>query len=216
MDFERAEQPLTLAPRIYAVLVAILLCLGAVPFFFWLADQRLMPWADEARWLELRRHPTGDASGITPADRIELRRTMCFGTCPVYTLVLFASGRVEYHGEMFVCAVGAHTAQVDAGAATQLIADFAASGYFDLTWRPGDFVSDSATVHTQLTVGTRSRTIEHYLGDQGAPRFLNDMERSIDDVAGTQRWLAKREGHKPYCLTADGKRADWPRARMPD
>ena len=205
MGIERDEQPVTLEPRIYALLVAFLLCIGAVPFFFWLAEQRLIPWADEVRWLELRRQPAGETPAVEATDRIELRRSMCYGTCPVYTLVLFASGHVEYSGEMFVCAAGSHTAQVDARAASDLIADIAASGYFDLTWTPGDLWTDAPTVHTRLTVGTRSRAIEHYHGDQGAPRVLKDMERSIDEIAGTQRWLAKRDGYERFCLTADGK-----------
>lgn len=146
-------------------------------------------------------------------DRIQLQRKLCFGPCPVYKLVLFASGRVEFTGEMFVCAVGRHVAQVDERAATELIADFSASGYFDLAWRPGDYVSDAPTVITQLDIGARSRAIEHDHGDQGAPRVLDDMERSIDEVAGTARWLAKRDGYKPYCLTPDGRRTHWLRSQ---
>jgi hypothetical protein len=205
MDFEREDQPLALAPRVYATLVALLLCLGAVPFFFWLGEQRLVPWADEARWLELRQS-NAIAPGISATDRIDIRRSSCFGSCPQYSLTLFASGRVEFTGEMYVCALGRHIAQVDAEAATQLIADLAASGYFDLTWKPGEIWSDAPSANTRLTVGSRSRGIDHYHGDEGAPRLLDDMERSIDEVAGTARWLAKLDGYKRYCLTADGKR----------
>ena len=67
-------------------------------------------------------------------------------------------------------------------------------------------MSDSPTVHTRLTVGARSRGIEHYHGDLDAPRVLLDMERAIDEIAGTGQWLPKRDGYNRYCLTADGKR----------
>jgi hypothetical protein len=206
MNLEEDEQPVTLSPLVYAALVSFLLCAAAVPFFYWLADQRMLPWANEARWQELRRNPLAPTRDLASTDRIELRRVMCFGHCPVYDLVLFASGRVEYHGKGFVCEIGRRDAQIDARAASKLIADFVDSGYFELEWKPGDQVSDSPTVHTRLTVGARSRGIEHYHGDLDAPRVLLDMERAIDEIAGTARWLPKLDGRNRYCLTADDKR----------
>jgi hypothetical protein len=143
-----------------------------------------------------------------------MHRSICLGLCPQYDLVLFASGRVEFTGDMFVCVVGRHTAQVDSRAATKLIADFANSGYFELRWKIGELWTDAPTVRTRLILGTQSRTLEHYHGDMGAPRVLHEMERSIDEVAGTARWLAKGDASDHYCLTPEGKRTRW--LRSPD
>lgn len=39
---------------------------------------------------------------------IKLRRTMCYGTCPVYSVVVDKEGDVNYNGEMFVYKNGEH------------------------------------------------------------------------------------------------------------
>lgn len=36
-------------------------------------------------------------------DYIRLKRTMCYGTCPVYNVTVDKEGNVKYEGEMFVC-----------------------------------------------------------------------------------------------------------------
>jgi uncharacterized protein DUF6438 len=40
--------------------------------------------------------------GPAKASWISVRRTECYGFCPVFTLRLFADGRVEYEGKRFV------------------------------------------------------------------------------------------------------------------
>lgn len=37
---------------------------------------------------------------------IEIEKTMCFGTCPVYKAKIYNNGRVEYEGEQFVDVIG--------------------------------------------------------------------------------------------------------------
>src|SRR5690349_20101373 len=68
-----------------------------------------------------------------PADAlIELRRTPCFGTCPVYTVSIRAAGRVTYVGEKFVRVVGRQTARVDPSVVAKLLARADSLRFFDL------------------------------------------------------------------------------------
>jgi hypothetical protein len=119
---------------------------------------------------------------------------------------LFASGRVEYDGQEFVCAAGLRTQQVDPRRARKLIADLAAADFFELNWAANDSITDQSTATLRLTYGGQTRTIRHYHGDQAAPRVLHKMERAIDQIAGTDRWLPRRAGYERYCVADDGAR----------
>jgi hypothetical protein len=48
-----------------------------------------------------------------PFERIELQRTGCFGTCPIYTVTLFRNGKARYHGEAFVKNIGDFSGRLD-------------------------------------------------------------------------------------------------------
>jgi hypothetical protein len=204
VDCNEETPPITLGAPAYALLAATLLCVAVVPFFWWLGDQRLIPWQIEAQWEGLR--SKDGAPSVEPGAFIEMSRDSCFGRCPVYRVKLFANGRVEYAGEHYVCAVGDRTARVDPGAASKLISDLQKAGLFELDWKAEYTVSDSSTVYLRLTVGSRTRALSHYLGDAIAPRILESMEDAIDDIAGTDRWLPKREGNDRYCIDSAGIR----------
>ncbi len=46
--------------------------------------------------------------GIIMFEYIKLQRTVCYGTCPVYSVIVDNEGNVSYHGEMFVYKSGEH------------------------------------------------------------------------------------------------------------
>jgi hypothetical protein len=46
--------------------------------------------------------------GIIMFEYIKLQRTMCYGTCPVYSVTVDKEGNVNYYGEMFVYKRGEH------------------------------------------------------------------------------------------------------------
>ena len=56
----------------------------------------------------------------------------------------------------------------------------------------GQYATDSPTVITSVTAGGRSKTIRHDYGCFDAPRELARLERLIDEVAGTARWVGVR------------------------
>jgi hypothetical protein len=135
--------PIKLGATAFGLLATTLLCVAAVPFFWWLADQRLIPWRDDARWLALRRVTDREFPFIDPGAFIEMSRESCFGFCPVYRVKLFASGRVEYAGKLYVCAVGESAARVDPRAAAKLIAHLESAGLFELDWNAEDTWTDA-------------------------------------------------------------------------
>lgn len=197
---EDTESPLMPARTAWFVLAMTLLCIAAVPAFWFLADSGVLAWnAGELRWSQLRARPAPDSSGVASNDFVEMYRQGCFGECPVYRVTLFATGRVEYHGERYVCEDGRRTSAADARAAAKLISDIRSAGFFDMRWRPTDDVTDDAQVFTRLSVGGVERLIRNYHGDLSAPRLLRKFEGAIDAVAGTGRWVPARTLHGRVC-----------------
>jgi hypothetical protein len=150
----------------------------------------------------------GSTALLDDSTAISLRRTMCFGWCPAYSLKIFGSGRVEYIGESYVCAFGSREARADAREVRRLVRAMIASGYFGYSWRPGNFATDSSTAITSLQHQGQSFEIRHYYGDSGAPKWLRAMEGEIDRVAGAAQWLPRQsEDWRLLCPTPeDGSR----------
>jgi Domain of unknown function (DUF6438) len=63
---------------------------------------------------------------------VTLRRTWCFGTCPIYSLEIFQDGRSHYNGEKFVAVTGSQEAQISPVAVATLVEKFSKINYFDL------------------------------------------------------------------------------------
>jgi hypothetical protein len=137
--------------------------------------------------------PTADS-----AVRIRLERGPCFGTCPVYSVTLDASGAVLFEGRRFVADTGVSTSRVPPARIDSLVAELIAGGYFDFTDRyaagePGceRYATDLPSVITEVRAGGRSKRIEHDHGCMDAPQALTALEGRIDSVAGVASWLRR-------------------------
>jgi hypothetical protein len=126
---------------------------------------------------------------------ITLRRTACYGTCPVYSLEIFEDGFIRYIGTEFVQFAGERRAVIPQEAVENLVASFLKADYFALddnyeTYRAPDgafwHVTDLSTTYTSLRVGTRKKLVRDYAF---APKRLKDLEAEVDKVANTQRWI---------------------------
>lgn len=126
---------------------------------------------------------------------ITLRRTACFGTCPVYSLEIYEDGFVRFLGTDFVQYKGEQRAVIPREAVDNLVASFVRANYFALRdsyetykdrkgriWR----VTDLPTIYTSLRVGTRKKSVRDYAF---APKRLTELEDEIDRVAHTQHWI---------------------------
>jgi len=126
---------------------------------------------------------------------ITLRRTACFGTCPVYSLEIFEDGFVRYVGTQFVQVTGEHRTVIPRDAVESLISHFLRVDYFTLqdsyeTYKAPDGtvwnVTDLPTTYSSLRVGTRKKSLKDYAF---APKVLVELELEVDRVANTHRWI---------------------------
>ena len=69
----------------------------------------------------------GQTSIASPV--VTLKRTHCFGTCPVYELSVFADGTVEWNGKQYVGTVGEASAMLSKQQVDDLIQTLAASRF---------------------------------------------------------------------------------------
>ena len=130
-----------------------------------------------------------------PEPLVTLRRTSCYGRCPVYSVEIYADGFIRYVGINFVQYTGEHRAVVPQEVVGNLVAYILKADYFALrdsyetykdrkgrTW----IITDLPTVVTSLRVGTAKKTVRDYAF---APRRLCELEDEIDRVANTKRWI---------------------------
>ncbi|RPJ63468.1 MAG: hypothetical protein EHM12_02240, partial [Dehalococcoidia bacterium] len=108
---------------------------------------------------------------------IKLERTACFGACPVYSLKINGNGTVVYEGKDFVRIKGVEETTVGPEIIDQLLQAFEEAGYFSLNDSYTGFgKSDMPHANTSISIGSRAKSIRHYLGDQSAPGKLTELE----------------------------------------
>ena len=126
---------------------------------------------------------------------IKLERTACFGECPVYTVTIDARGNVDYNGARSVRVEGRQTDRIPIARVAAILETADRIGFFGLRdqYRVVQNPDGSSTVVTDLpdrfvtiTRAGRSKRVEDYFG---APEALKQLERQIDEAAGTKRWI---------------------------
>jgi len=117
---------------------------------------------------------------------ITLERTICFGECPVYTVSIDANGNVAYEGKQFVRVEGRQTDRIPISQVAALLETADRIGFFKLRDHYRANVTDLPTKFVTITRNGRTKRIEDYLG---APSGLQELEKQIDEVARTKRWV---------------------------
>jgi len=121
--------------------------------------------------------------GVT---EIGLERTACFGTCPVYTVVLRSDGTFRYTGEDNVTRKGNRTGKISEWSYNQLAEYLLESGYMEMESNYEIPVADLSATYTTATVNGKRKIIRN-LGDVG-PSKLWALQRAIDGVLTEAEW----------------------------
>jgi len=134
----------------------------------------------------------------TNDDLITLSRTACFGTCPIYTVTISSEGAVTFNGERFVKNVGLAQGRIDKSAFRDLVREFEQLDYFSLpsNFSPGtkecpNMITDMPSADTSIRLNGKTKRVAHYYGcgSSGVLAKLTALEKKIDEVAGTQKWI---------------------------
>ncbi|HYW09582.1 MAG TPA: DUF6438 domain-containing protein [Longimicrobium sp.] len=131
-------------------------------------------------------------------DSIALERLPCFGTCPVYRVVIARTGRVRF------AATNPATVNVTDSVAPQGFAGLAREADAIGFWTLPGTIAESPLCGPQRTDGPSAvvtlytaggvKEVHDYQGCAGVPAALRAFEERIDRVTRSERWV--RPAHR--------------------
>ena len=137
-----------------------------------------------------RRADAGSAAPILAT----LERTACYGICPSYEVTVRTDGTVEYEGRRFVKVRGHQLGKLNPRQLAELRAAFSDAKFFALEDRFACYeATDNPSAIVTFRSGDKVRTLRHYYGCLSAPKTMATLERKIDEIAGTEKWVGTQE-----------------------
>ena len=135
-------------------------------------------------------------------DTVVLRRTACYGQCPVYTVEISATGQVKYTGEEFVSVKGVRhgsvpQANVELLAAALRHVKFAQMNekYQFETDGCVDMPTDLPSLSISVIKSGKTHNVSFYTGCHGPTVPTEELEwlsNTIDFMARTDPWIYRR------------------------
>jgi len=125
---------------------------------------------------------------------IRLERTMCYGICPVYTVVVDNNGSINYSGEMYVYKSGEHQWKISKKKIEQLNDLIKSFGFKSFVYEPGkEFITDQPSCITTVKYpDDEIKEIDHYLGHVLLDENLILFEKRIERILGTKKYVNPR------------------------
>jgi hypothetical protein len=148
--------------------------------------------------------------------KITLKRTPCYGPCPVYEVTVSGTGEVEYSGEAHVARAGTHRWKISRRRLQRLAEAFERANYSRLEDRytSREFTDAPGCLTSIEYENGTSKSIDHYHGDPTAPVALTELEDEIDRIVGVERYtepdfpFPPERDHTPtYLLTWNPEKA---------
>ena len=162
-----------------------LLFLFLLPIFFWL-NTFYVPF------------PEFSSGDFSEADTlVQMERTICFGTCPSYTLSILDDGKVTFNGRDFVDHQGEATGMMSQDKLDQLKREIRESHFMEIPANPEceSRYTDHSSVYLTIRLENKEHSVNHYQGCKGFQyeEELYDLEEAIDSLSGTDRWIEGEE-----------------------
>jgi hypothetical protein len=137
------------------------------------------------------------SSGDVPSDTvITLERSICYGPCPVYQLIIYADGKVVFEGKENVKKTGRMEGRISRAQVRELLTAFEQLDYFKLKDNYSEkdcpqMWTDYPSAKTSLLINGRSKTVNHYHGCQGLEILekLTKLETRIDEAVNVDQWV---------------------------
>lgn len=138
---------------------------------------------------------------------ITLERSACFGSCPDYRVAISSDGIIRFSTQdqnfpgtaaevhkLFsgqnVLLPGVHETKVDPQAVTRLLERFKAANFMGMEPKYVTPVTDNPTFALTLRIGGKAKRVVDYAGrEAGMPSVVTDLEKAVDDLAETNRWV---------------------------
>ena len=119
------------------------------------------------------------ATAVQDSLLFEMRKTMCYGECPAYTVKIFNSGKVIYKGEKFVPLEGVKEFSLNDEDLKLIKESIEKTNLFSLKDKYYKELTDRPTTYITYYQNDQTKEIFDYYG---APQKLKEMEQLIEDT----------------------------------
>jgi len=119
-----------------------------------------------------------------------IKKTPCFGRCPVYEATLYSDNRIVYNGKSYTEKEGLHEASITDEQLKELLRAALAADYFQLAETypiEGRPIPDLPNTITYLKIGERENEVRN---NHDAPQLLRDYEQAFVQLLKTLKWEA--------------------------
>lgn len=106
---------------------------------------------------------------------IELQRTACFGTCPIYRIQIFSDGTGIYNGKKFVENIGEIRFQISKEEIKNILEFAKRIKFSEMKDEYYEAISDLPTTYVTI----KEKSIKDYVG---SPKELRKLEELIDQI----------------------------------
>lgn len=119
---------------------------------------------------------------------LTIRKTPCYGKCPIYTADIYNSGYVVYNGKRFVENIGLYTGRLSADALKSIRRLARTVNYFGFENEYDSPATDFPTTYTTMHFNGQRKTIKNRVGGPDELReFENHVQKVLDGVTWTKK-----------------------------
>lgn len=123
-----------------------------------------------------------------PTAFFEMKRTACFGTCPIYNVTIMSNGEVLYEGKNFVDKIGFYHTTLDSTNLQKIKDKLLAINYFSFEDEYTSPITDVPSVYTTVALNGQIKTIhDRHKG----PKELDELYALVDEILDSCKWSAQ-------------------------
>jgi hypothetical protein len=115
-----------------------------------------------------------------------LEKTACYGECPVYTLKIYSTGKMEYYGIRNTKFTGEYCADIPNRELEKLKLEFKKEKYFAMQ---DVYQSKASDLPTTITGYSERRNAKRITDYDKAPEALKHLEKMLEMIADTTNWV---------------------------
>lgn len=120
------------------------------------------------------------ATGDSKANELaSIKRTPCYGRCPIYKLTIMDNGEVVYQGKQFVEKLGTYSGLLTSEDLKTILEKAKETNYFELDDAYDVPIADFPTCVTSVTKDGKTKRV---MNKQGAPPSLKKFELYLDSL----------------------------------
>jgi hypothetical protein len=138
--------------------------------------------------------PKSTSSSSPPADAgiklkkmiISYEKTVCFGTCPAFTMTINGeTNKITYKGDSNVEKIGNYEKSISDEDLSKLAETFEKNKFFEMKDEYNGQMTDLPSKYVSLSYDGKSKKVRDRYN---APAELKEIEKSLDAIADSEGW----------------------------